>query len=322
MEKTLSQTEPTQTREDFAPCGVEPIDSDRIRELVAERGIDDATKVLFDSVCDSAKHGPAIREIDRLCDAGESGSLALGVAVQVAVVPGFLYREYPASGADGRMLIEASERLGWQVRTIEVASTGRLGENSRTILDWLKQHARQPTVLASISKGGSDIVAALQQPDAAEAFRHVVGWVDVCGIIRGSPVVDHVARQWLPMLGFRTLFALRRWCFASVLDLRHSGGVLEQGFTPPKHLRIVHVVGFPQRDDFVHPRLRSFHALLGSRGPSDGAILLLDCIEAPGVVYPLWGADHYMRPRHRTQPLCQGLLRFAAGLSNSGGDRT
>ena len=184
-----------------------------------------------------------------------SESLASIGPAQVVVVPGFLYREYPASGADGRMLIAASERLGWQVRTIEVSSTGRLSDNARTILDWLRQHARQPTVLASISKGGSDIVAALQQPDAAEAFRHVLGWVDVCGIIRGSPVVDHVSRQWLRMLGFRALFALRRWCFASVLDLRHSGGLLERGFTPPKQLQIVHVVGFPQQHDFVHPRL-------------------------------------------------------------------
>jgi hypothetical protein len=308
----MAPTATAHVSDESALIQLEELDAGRMRDLVAERGTDVATRTLFDCVCDSVRHGTAIREIDRLCEPNGTDRSKFASPVQVVVIPGFLYREYPTSGADGRMLIEAAERLGWQVRVIEVASTGRLTENAHTILNWLKQHARHPTVLASISKGGSDVVAALQQRDAGEAFRHVVGWVDVCGIIRGSPVVDSISRKWLPMLGFRTLFALRRWCFASVLDMRYTGGVLEKGFTPPPHLRIVHVVGFPQAEDFVHRRLRSFHALMGSMGPSDGAILLHDSVNAPGVVYPVWGADHYMRPRHRTQPLCHGLLQYCS----------
>ena len=55
------------------------------------------------------------------------------------------------------------------------------------------------------------------------------------------------------------------------------------------------------------------HRQIGELGPNDGAILLYDTLRAPGVVYPVRGADHYMRPRFRVEPLCRGLLRYAAG---------
>lgn len=290
---------------------LDQLDSACLQQIVAHDGIDVATKTLFDALQASKKHGPAIREIDRLCDATQPPHRDAS-SLLVAVVPGFLYREYPASGADGRMLIDAAGQLGCVCSRIEVPSTGRLRDNGLAILAWLKKNADRPTVLASISKGGSDIVAALQHPDAGDAFRNVVGWVDVCGIIRGSPVVDVISRQRVAMLGFRLLFKLRRWEFSSVLDLRHAGGDLERGFEPPSHLRMVHVLGFPQKSDFVHNRLRSFHSQIGSLGPNDGSILLNDVVNAPGQVYPVWGADHYMRPRHRTQPLCKGLIQYVA----------
>ncbi len=293
------------------PLGLETLHADAMAALVAEHGRDEMTRRLFESVRASDKHGPAIEAIDRLC---KSPAPSGDAAVQVAIVPGFLYRQYPHSGADGRMLSKAAAQLGWDARVIEVGSTGRLATNASMILDWLRRHATRPTVLASISKGGSDIVAALQRPEAQDAFADVVGWVDVGGIIAGSPVVDVVSKNWLHMLGFRALFACRRWDFGSVLDLRRRGGILAEGFAAHEHMRIVHAVGFPQENDFVHAKLRSFAHKIGSMGPNDGAILLLDSLAAAGVVYPVWGADHYMRPRYRTEPLCRGLLQYAAGV--------
>ncbi len=230
--------------------------------------------------------------------------------ILVAIVPGFLYREYPDSGADGRMLRQAAEQLGWECQSIPVASTGRLRENAETILNWLQQHVGRPTILASISKGGSDLAAALQREGALSVFRDVIGWVNVCGIIRGSPVVDRVSKQWLTMAGFRILFALRRWSFASVMDLKSKGGVLRGLDERCGRVRPIHVLGFPLESHFVSPRLRRFHRLLADSGPNDGAIVLEDSIRSPGLVYPVWGADHYMRPRFRTQPLCAGLFRY------------
>jgi hypothetical protein len=289
---------------------LEGLDQRRLQSLAAAQGLDYATEQLYRAVCQSRHHGPTIRAIDRLSDETDFPS---SPPFRVVIVPGFLYREYPNSGADGRILMAAAEQLGWAHEVIPVQSTGRLSVNARLILDWLKQNSDSPMILASISKGGSDIVAAMQSDASGDAFRNVVGWVDVCGILRGSPVVDRVSKQWWSMLGFRALFAMRRWCFASVLDLRRDGGVLEPGFQVPEHLKVVHVVGFPDHADFVRKKLRDFHDRIGSLGPNDGAILLSDAVTTPGIVYPVRGADHYMRPRFRVQPLCRGVLRYVAG---------
>jgi hypothetical protein len=289
------------------------LDESELRDRVKRLGLDATTRWLYDSIRESPHHRSAIEKIDLLCDLEGT----VDPSVRVAIIPGFLYQEYPQSGADGRILIEATRQLGLEYDVVPMASTGRLEENATRLLRYLEERDDGPLVLASISKGGSEIAAALQMDPSAQHFAHTVGWVDVCGILRGSPVVDLVSRQHLRMLGFRALFALRRWTIESVLDLRHRDGMLSNGFEAPEHMRIVHAVGFPSEDDFVLSKLRRFHRQIGSLGPNDGAILLYDTLRAPGVVYPLRGADHYMRPRFRVEPLCRGLLRYAAGQSPS-----
>ena len=282
-----------------------------LQTLVREVGIDQTTQILFEAIKRSESHGTAIRSIDSLCS--DSTTLEPRTEPKVIVVPGFLHREYPDSGADGRLLIEAAKQLRWEFEVVPTASTGRLVDNASLLLRFLAEHDERPLVLASISKGGSEVAAALQLDPSGAHFANVIGWVDVCGILRGSPVVDHVARQRIRMLGFRAVFALRRWTFESVMDLRYNGGTLANGFDAPDHMRIVHAIGFPQQEDFTLAKLRGFHQQIGRLGPNDGAILLHDALRSPGVVYPVQGADHYMRPRFRVQPLCRGMLRYAAG---------
>ena len=287
---------------------LEDLDVTSLKSLVQTRGLDETTQVLYQSIRESAAHGPAIRAIDRMCDPVDhiDGNL------KVIIVPGLLYREYPGSGADGRMLIEAARQLGWDYEVISTASTGRLVDNAEVLLRYLENNSDRPLVLASISKGGSEIAAAMQLDPLGQHFASVVGWADVCGILHGSPAIDFISRQRLRTLGFRALFALRRWTFASVLDLRYDG-MLAAGFEAPTHINIVHAVGFPAEEDFTLTKLRSLHHQIGPLGPNDGVILLHDALRAPGIVYPVRGADHYMRPRFRVQPLCRGLLRYAAG---------
>ena len=263
------------------------------------------------------------RRLRRLIVFASSGPLQ-NIAPQVAIVPGFLHREFPDSGADGRLLIEAANDLGWHHGVIPVESTGRLLVNAKIIFNWLKRARDGPWVLASISKGGSDIAAAMQLDVRGEAFRNIVGWVDVCGILRGSPVVDRVSRQWFRMLGFRGLFALRRWCFASVLDCVAMAEPWKRDSTSPDHMNVVHAVGFPNEADFVRQLLVIFISQIGTLGPNDGADPLCTTplqvarsgvpgIEVRRII--TCGLDF------RVQPLCRGLLRYAAGHQPVGGRR-
>ena len=54
------------------------------------------------------------------------------------------------------------------------------------------------------------------------------------------------------------------------------------------------------------------HARLESFGPNDGSILLADAPKWPGHLCPVWGADHYLRPREDVRTLLAALLRSFA----------
>ena len=76
---------------------LEDLDEMTLKGLVQTQGLDETTQVLYESICGSAVHGPAIRAIDRMC--APRGHV--DADVRVIIVPGLLYREYPGSGASG-----------------------------------------------------------------------------------------------------------------------------------------------------------------------------------------------------------------------------
>jgi hypothetical protein len=62
--------------------------------------------------------------------------------------------------------------------------------------------------------------------------------------------------------------------------------------------------------------MRRCHEFLAPLGPNDGAILLADSCALPGLVYPVWGADHNLRPSWDIRRLGMALLHYLAATQN------
>jgi hypothetical protein len=274
-----------------------------IYELTAREGCDFATALLHRAVVASERHGPFLR---RLGDK-EPGRPRNGV--RVAIVPGAFYRENPRTGADGRLPGEVARQLALPVVIAPVASTGSLAENAAHLAEWLAAQPPAPLVLISVSKGGSDVKAALARADAGEAFRQVIGWVNLCGILDGTPMADWLlSPHWLARAN-RFVYRIRGRSLDFLDDMRrHPGCALELPLALPAHIRAVHVVGFPLRSHLRNGLVRRCHARLESCGPNDGAIVLSDVLAWPGQLCPVWSADHYLRPREDVRPLLAALL--------------
>jgi hypothetical protein len=276
-----------------------------------EHDLDEATIALFDSLMQSPQHRPTIERIDALrCEPPPDLSLA---GYTCAIAPGAFYKEFPHTGADGRLLGEAAKTLGCHVEVIPTASTGSLSDNAETILKWLSAHQDRPTILASVSKGGSDIKAALSRPGAAEAFRSVVAWISVGGILDGSPMVNWLLAKPLRLAIHRLLFWLRGYNFEVISDLLHGPGApLSAPLVLPPQVHTIHVIGFPLTEHMTRRLTRLFRHRIAAAGPSDAAILLSDVCRWPGVVYPVWGADHYMRPSWELRSLAVAIFACLA----------
>jgi hypothetical protein len=280
---------------------IEEISQGVLRQITRDEGIDFATAVLYCVVSESKSLCHFTNEA--IVEAGSSSN------VTVAIIPGAFYVEHPETGADGRRLREAAELLNCKTELIETASVGTLSANSETILEWLRSNRGRKVVLASFSKGGADVKVALRRNP--ELFRNVIGWINLGGTTEGSSIVTWILSRRIPRLIARAIF----WWHGREMQFLHdlhrtSEGALDFPLSLPSHLRAIHVIGFPLRNHLSTPRARTWHHRLSNEGPNDGAAMLFDACQLPGVVYPVWGADHYAVDRVDWHEFTQRALQY------------
>ncbi len=267
------------------------LDADTLGGIARTRGLDFATALLFDRLARSPEHGPALR---RTWSPTQAASFP-----PLAVVPGAFYREYPATGADGRAL-RASAPADQRVERVPVRSFGSAAENGETICRWLRARPAGDggLVLVALSKGAVDVAAALARPDAGAAFGggRVLAWANVSGLLGGTALVDYLRARPLAMAWVRAFLwwhGYRRETFDE-LARGHPAAAVPPG--PRATLvPVVHVLGFPLARHLSTRRARRGYRRLAPLGPNDGGgILLGDAVRWPGTILPVWGADHYL----------------------------
>jgi len=206
-----------------------------------------------------------------------------------------------------------------------MASFGSLRINARIVCEWLARDRRDNLVLVSLSKGGADIKVALAEPGAADAFRKVAFWINLSGLLSGTPLVDWLFARRLRRLAVRLLFWWRGFDFSVVPELAYGPGTpLAAPLRLPDHLRAIHVVGFPLERHLTNRLARRCYRRVRPLGPNDGAgILLADVGQWPGFVVPVWGADHYLRPAGLdVRSLARRLLLYVRHELCAAGRRT
>jgi hypothetical protein len=288
---------------------LDELTSERLRDLGAREGIDFATAVLYDRIRQSTENGPFIARIEAL---QERAVLPRLEGVTFAVAPGAFWRELPRIQSDGRLLRDVAADHGCRTAMIPVASTGPLCENARSILEWVAQQPKAPILLASLSKGGADVKLAIHAEPSA--FRHVVAWINICGMLNGTPLVEFLHSRPLPRTLLSWFFRWRGLDFRMVHDLdARSHSLLADPLRLPGHIRLISVIGFPLRNHMRNRRARLLRGVLDPLGPNDGGVLLEEVCRLPGQVFPVWGADHYMQPEQMDiRSLTAALLSYLA----------
>lgn len=283
---------------------------EELRELSARGGVDAATTFLYQAVLDSPQHGWFIKKVQAL--RRETKPSPPPADVKLVIVPGAFHRENPRSGSDGHVVREQARRMGWPLDIIPLASTGSIVENAQTICHWLSQQRDSRLLLVSVSKGGSDLKMALNQPGAERAFEPVVAWVNLCGILEGTPVAEWLLSSWQVEAALSRLYCQMLGMSVEFLrDLRRApGGPLDFKLPLPAHIQMISVVGFPLHQHLTSGMARRCHRRLAPYGPNDGAMLLADVCALPGLIYPLWGGDHYLRSGGDMNELIGALLNF------------
>lgn len=293
----------------FADLSVE-----RLAAIATTHGLAFATAVLHDRAARAPANAAFRAAVDAVPPAPLSDAPPL--ADIIGIVPGAFHGQHKHTGADGLRIAALVRGLAPRIEVLPVLSFGPLEENARLILDWLDARRGQRIALASLSKGGADLKRALAAPRAAVAFASVTAWVNFSGIVEGTPLVAWLRARPLRSAALGLLLRLQGNRAAVIDELRRApSGPLARWPSLPPHLRLVHVNGCPLEHHLRHRWAPRGYARLAPLGPNDGGgILLGDLSRRPGIVCPIWGADHYLQPSWEATPLLRSIVVAALRL--------
>ena len=276
----------------------------KLAGIARARGIDFATAVFHEAALRVERNAEFFASVP------EANPRVMDRPDLIAVVPGAFHREHPDSGADGARVVAIAREIGCRAEIIPVPGFGRLADNARQIAEWLVARRERCITLVSLSKGGPDVRAALARPDASRAFANTQLWVSFSGIVQGTPLIAWLRQRPLRWWGVRLLLWWRRHPRATLDDLCHeTSAPLARWPQIPEHLRIVHICGVPLRSHLQHRWAPTAYDRLAALGPNDGGGVLLASLSAvPGIVCPVWGADHYLQPSWNATPLLRDIV--------------
>lgn len=110
----------------------------------------------------------------------------------ILVVPGWGYQtsanETGCDLARPRAIIAS---LGFENHLVAVEDHRSVESSARIIIKAIKEHAHagKNIIIVSASSGGPSVALALQGPAIANNPQ-LAGWLNICGVLKGSPVID------------------------------------------------------------------------------------------------------------------------------------
>lgn len=242
--------------------------------------------------------------------------------------PGWLYRSHPETGAGFERQLALATEAGIDADRIDTDENATVEHNAHVIAEDLRGRAANGRryVVVSASKSGPEVALALAMLSPEEG-RHVAAWVNVAGVLGGSPLVDGALvapRCWAAL----ALFGWRRGGLDGMrsMSTRLRRAALSE-LRVPEHVLIVNHLPLPLSGD-VSRRARGGYEGMRSLGPNDGLALTLDEIFPGAATLVELGLDHYMSASdidRRTVALTRAVLRLVAERDAEGerddGDR-
>jgi len=210
----------------------------------------------------------------------------------VLVVPGWGYKTNAhVTGADLAAPRAIISSLGFEQHLVEVEDTGSVEGGAKAIATALRhfQDSDKKIILVSASSGGPMVALALSDP-AIASIPQLAGWLNICGVLRGTPVIDAFL-PWPKSMLLRTVAWHEGWNYADLLSLSRSNSRYDE-FTPPEQLTIVNYIGIPFSGQ-VSTLGKEFYGMLRAQGPNDGLTLIPDAL-APGYTIMAVGMDHFI----------------------------
>jgi hypothetical protein len=227
-------------------------------------------------------------------------------------VPGWVYKSQPETGADLAKPREVITKIGLENYLIQIDESGTIEKNANFIAQEIIRHNRlgKKIILVSASSGSASVADALGNLLPLGEAHKVSAWLNIGGLLQGSPLADAAVRgpkRWL--VKFVT-FA-KGWDFASIESMTtHRSRARFNRLYIPQSILVINYVGIPLSGDITKLAKDGYEDLRGE-GPNDGLTLITDEIFPGGITIVEQGLDHYFQDKEidlKTAALAQTII--------------
>lgn len=213
----------------------------------------------------------------------------------ILMVPGWNYlNNGHITGSDFATPRRLVDRLGVENELVMVPSNGSVTQSAEVIAVRIrKQGARgKKLIVVGASAAGPAIHYTLGKLLDHAQLRPVVAWINLGGILRGSPLIDHF-QQWPQKLLLNMVVALRGWDNDEIMTLSAARSRERiKSLRLPDDLVVINYLGLSLTGSLSN--LSSYkYPIIAGEGPNDGLTPLTDIIAPGSMTLVATHSDHY-----------------------------
>jgi hypothetical protein len=232
----------------------------------------------------------------------------------ILFIPGWFYKTDPWTGADLASQRKVVDRLGITNFLADVDENGTIEDNARRIAEYIIEYSQseKKIILVSVSKGGAEVDLALGKLLEHQQTQHIKAWINIGGLLQGSPIADSATR-WPKRWIAKTYFFFKGWDFSSVESMAtRRSQVRFAGSKIPRHILIVNYIGIPLSGN-ITVLARDRYMKMRTQGPNDGLTLITDAMAPHSYTITQVGFDHFfLDPENdiKSLALIHALLQY------------
>lgn len=257
--------------------------------------VDFAALFFADRLLNDACNKALNRRFARYLDDGAGVDADAASAYQILFVPGWDYISNGGlTGADFAKPRELATRAGFENHLVKVPPTGSVEAGARVLAAEISRHRRsgKKILLAGTSAAGPAIHLALGELLDERDLSAVKVWLNLGGILGGTPLVDYFETQ--PRRLLLDFYAWAKgWDRAAILSMGTASS--RRRFSRLQlhsDLVVINYVGVP-----LSGQLSRFsgtgYRMLRPDGPNDGLVLLSDVVAPDSLTIVALGSDHF-----------------------------
>jgi len=213
----------------------------------------------------------------------------------ILLVPGWNYvNNGHITGSDFAAPMRLLERLEVENELLLVPSNGSVMQSASVIAESILEHsaANKKIIVVGASAAGPAIHYTLGKLLDHDQLGDVVAWLNLGGILQGSPLVDYF-QEWPQKMVLNIALALYGWDNEEIMSMSAAQSRERvKSLNLPPDIIVINYMGLSLTGSLSSLSTYKY-PLIADQGPNDGMTPLIDIIAPGGMTLVAIGSDHY-----------------------------